>query len=415
MGLVATLVAGLSLGASSVALVTGNRVAAAQARAAADRGLELALAAALPVLSAWRTEGFATVEDALNDALGGGRLRRAMDAGGFTGAPEPRPLLDGAEVVAMLLDDDAPVRGLSAADVADIGEDADPAHDANRRLVIRAVGRHRSGAMATVEALVGAAPVPAVHLRGPARLGAVAVSGLAGDVAVLGDLEAGDGLDVAGTAAATGLVAGAGARRVRAGARAVPLPEVEPAWYQPHADVVLHRDGSVGCRLPEARCPAVVLPWRATGGAWTLVEPPAAGALVFVDGDAVLAPSGDPVQLSVVAAGQVRVASGFRMRPHREGLLLLAGGDIRVEAVLEADAEEGLVAAAGRIRIAGPSRLAGAVVALGRPQGQTPGAPGDGLAASELDGGVRVRSAGALAAQQVLVIRALGFRRYQAW
>lgn len=113
--------------------------------------------------------------------------------------------------------------------------------------------------------------------------------------------------------------------------------------------------------------------------------------------------------LSLLATGSITMRGEMHLRPTLPGVLLVAGGDVRIEGVLRADAEEGLIAAGEQVSITGTSRLAGVILAAGT------GARSTVVARNELGGGLVVVSDGALAAQGIVTVRVLGWRRHQAW
>lgn len=440
LGLVAMLAAGLSLSASSVSRVARNHVASARARVAADRGLEQAVATAVPTLQAWREAGFASAADGLGDALAGGAMWQRLVAAGFPrtltlGTAEGAGGVDGAAgsggadvtVTVDLLDDDAPARGLAAADIAAIGEDGRAGHDANGRIVLRATAKEPGGARATVEAVVGVTAWPALTLGGAATLDAVTVeqgvpSGDEGRVTVAGPLTITGPVVASGDVLTGGSLTGAAyvtAPRVAARARVPAVSAVAPTAWRSRADVELRADGTAwaegrACQPPDVTCPEAARPWRWAGDAWTLVAVPAGAVTAFADGDVVLQPdpaasggaagggSGADIVLSLAATGSVRVPAGLRWRPARGGLLAVAGGDVDVVAGMAADAEPGWLAAGGALRVHGPARLRGAALGAG---------PGPHVVAA----GVAITTDGGLAAAGVMTVRVLGFRRDQAW
>lgn len=404
MALVAALAAGLSLGASTVVLVAGNHAATVQTRAAADAGAEHALAAVLAVLPRWQSEGLASPALALPDLLEQGRLWRAAQAEGFPSGWQP---FGGAAYTVAVVDDDAPERALGPADVAAIGEDGHPAHDANGRVVIRAVAGRAQGASATVEAVLGLVPLPAALLAGRTRIGAAALAGIDGSIHVAGDLEIDGPLVAAGPVEATGRLDAAvrpvTAARVSGWVRRVPFPEVRPEDLRARADLVLRADG--GGTASSAT-------WAFAAGTWTLTSAPSGPATVFVEGDAVLDVTGppvEPVRLSLVATGSVLVRGAFSIRPAAGGLLIVAGRDVRIEGALDADGEEGLIAAGEQVAIVGPAHIRGNVLAAGR---------GHGASLAQINtiaNGAVITAGGGLAAAGFPIWRVLGWHRDQAW
>lgn len=423
LGLIAALSAGLSLSATTALALSGNLAAAVEARAAAEGGAQHGVAAALPLLQQWRAHGFPSPSAVFTNALSAGALRRAIDEAGFPASAVAMPGDHGQAYTVQLLDDDAPGRGLSRADVEAIGEDGAATRDANGRIVIRSTGVSRRRASATVEAIVGAASLPAVLVRGGLTLGSVTVSGTEGHVHVRGDVAVSPDARVAGDVTATGVPhapAGSSVEGALSGhARAIPMPDLQPPQFRNLATFVMAADGSVQtpagdvlCRPPGEACPPAAVPWQWTADGWRLSDLPAGSATVYVESALIVEPATAPagaVTLSLLASGSITLRGDLHLRPALPGVLLLAGGDIRIEGALRADAEEGLVAAGEQVAIIGPSRLAGVVLAEGR------GARSGVVTANELGGGLVVASDGALASQGIVTIRVLGWRRHQAW
>ncbi len=429
LGLIAALSAGLSLSATTAVTLAANLASALEARAAAEAGVQHGLAAALPVLERWRSLGFASPADAFTDALSGGAVRDAMAAAGFPPSVVEVPGGHGQSYAVQVLDDDAPGRGLARADVPAIGEDGAAATDRNARIVVRSTGAALRGASATVEAVVGAAPLPAILVRGGLTLGAVSVSGTEGDVHVRGDVVVSGETSITGDLTTTGVPhalsspADVGGRFGHA--RALPIPDIHPAQFRDLATFVMGADGTVQtpvgdvlCRPPGGPCPPEVAPWSWTSDGWRCPELPEAVTTFYVEGDVVMErPTGLPasqgapgqVTLSLLATGSITVRGDMHLRPALPGVLFVAGGDVRIEGALRADADEGLVAAGEQVAVAGASRLAGVILAAGT---RTRSAV---VTRNELGGGLVLVSDGTLAAHGVVTVRVLGWRRHQAW
>ena len=429
LGLIAALSAGLSLSASTALALSGNLASALDARAAADAGVQHGLATALPVLERWKLRGFSSSSQAFTDALSGGPTRAAMASVGFPAAAVVVPGSVGQSYTVHLLDDDAAGRGLARADVPAIGEDGDATTDRNARVVIRSVGKGLRGAFATVEAIVGAAPLPAILVRGALTLGAVSVSGAEGHVHVRGDVVVSGDARVAGDLTTTGVPHALSPSAVVGGrfghARAMPMPDIHPGQFRGQATVVMAADGTARtpagdllCQPPDTACPSAAAPWRWSHEGWRCPELPRSATTFYVEGDVVIEPAAGPldgqvapgqVALTLLATGSITMRGEMHLRPALPGVLLVAGGDVRIEGVLRADAEEGLIAAGEQVGITGSSRLAGVILAAGT------GARSAVVARNELGGGLVVVSDGALAAHGVVTVRALGWRRHQAW
>ncbi|MEQ1895851.1 MAG: hypothetical protein ABL971_00530 [Vicinamibacterales bacterium] len=429
LGLIAALSAGLGLSATTAMALAGNLASALDARAAADAGVQHGLATALPVFERWKAHGFPSPAEAFTDALSAGLLRRAMDGAGFPAVAMAVPGGVGQSYTVALLDDDAPGRGLARADVPAIGEDGVATSDRNGRVVIRSTGTSLRGASATVEAIVGAAPLPAVLVRGGLTLGAVSVSGTEGHVHVRGEVVVTGDARVTGDLTTTGAPHASSSPAVVGGrfghARAIPIPDIHPEQFRSLAAFVMAADGAVRtpagdllCQPPDVACPPAVAAWRWSSEGWRCPDLPGSATTFYVEGDVVLDPAASlpagqvalrQVTLSLLATGSITLRGEMHLRPAIPGVLLVAGGDVRIEGALRADAEEGLVAAGEQVAITQASRLAGVILAAGT------GARSAVVTRNELGGGLVVVSNGALAAKGVVTVRVLGWRRHQAW
>ena len=302
LGLIAALSAGLSLSATTAMALAGNLASALDARAAADAGVQHGLATVLPVLEGWKAHGFRSPAEAFTDALSGGVMRGAMDAAGFPAAAVAVPGGVGQSYAVQLLDDDAPGRGLARADVPAIGEDGVATSDRNGRIVIRSTGKSLRGASATVEAIVGAAPLPAILVRGGLTLGAVSVSGAEGHVHVRGEVIVSGETRIAGDLTTTGMPGASSSPAVVGGrfghARAIPIPDIHPGQFRGLATFVMAADGTAQtpagdllCRPPHAACPPAVASWRWTSEGWHCPELPQSATTFYVEGDVVVEPA----------------------------------------------------------------------------------------------------------------------------
>jgi len=170
-------------------------------------------------------------------------------------------------------------------------------------------------------------------------------------------------------------------------ARAWPLPDVRPEALLDGCRYVLAGDGRVtdGDRRilfdPDSR--ETFRGWSPGQGGWTFsghgVDPSLARGSYFVAGHATLAgtgqagivgkgafgPSTRTFRMSVVATGDIEVGGNTRLRHDLPGgLLLVAGGDIRIQGNEDLDQYlEGLIIAGEQVVIAGSADIEGAVLA----------------------------------------------------
>ena len=165
--MMSALTAALAVSGNTETRIARNYQATAEARAAADAGVNHALEVVIDYVEGWQAASFASASAAMSALLLGpdgqnGTASTDADNGSLAelGIPLTGLKLSTAPGVtyrARLFDEDDDNRGvrLSADDIGRIGEDGDPVTDANARLVIRAIGFARGDAVATVEVTVG--------------------------------------------------------------------------------------------------------------------------------------------------------------------------------------------------------------------------------------------------------------------
>ncbi|MCU0723271.1 MAG: hypothetical protein MUC63_06605 [Planctomycetes bacterium] len=223
-----------------------------------------------------------------------------------------------------------------------------------------------------------------------ALAGAASVAGLRADVhsngslslrgrcTVAGDATAAAGLTRSGAAAVGGTVDGA--------APHVALPDVDPAALRGEADFVLREDGRVedrvGAVVHDATRSGPFRGWSPEAGGWRFggdgQDPALARGTYYVCGDASIAGTGPSVSvgkyggggtatffLSVIATGSVQASGNTRLQAcHPDGLLFVAGGDVRITGTPSLDQLfQGVVAAREQVFIGGTPEIQGAVVA----------------------------------------------------
>ena len=165
-------------------LISGNQRSSTQATAAAEAGLNHAVELATTYIFEWKTNGFTSVDAAIDALLVGPGLGTRT---GITVA-EAIPLgtrltitggID-AEYEALIMDDDA--------DAPD-EPDGDLFDDENATLVVRATGYAAGNTKAVLEALIGPLALPAVLVNGDLTAsGSVSIQGSEGSVHANGDL-----------------------------------------------------------------------------------------------------------------------------------------------------------------------------------------------------------------------------------
>ena len=408
--------AALAVSAVTETLMARNHQVAAQARAAADAGLAHAVELTLARLRAWLADGHATPGAAVTALLRGpdgaaGNAAADADNGslealGIVRSPG-RVVLGGASDAAYelrLLDDDDPAlgRGLSATDLARIGEDGQASSDANTAVVLRAIGYAgtaalpdaagtaggnafaagavaASGAIAVAEAALALQQLPAVVTNGPLTLADLAlVGGTFGGVHANGDLRLDGSPVVTRDATASGNVAGlAGAAVVGgtvAGSRpSMPLPAVRAAAFRTRADIVLTAGGILRTAGGAVLCDASAAPnacadaghgWVYGADGWSVpgaMAPPE--GTYYVETAVVISGSPGttalPAKLTVIAEGNISITGPAVMEAATPGLLLVTDGDLLVTDGRLGAGSEGQLLVREQARVAGTAIVAG--------------------------------------------------------
>jgi hypothetical protein len=394
--LVATFV--LVISATTDTLISRNHQTSAEARAAAEAGLSHALEVAIPSLGDWEVDGFASQSDAMTSMLRGPDDRTGSEADdadngslGALGIPDEGLTLGGMahlRYTVRVLDEDDIRRGavLGADDEARIGEDGDPAVDANARVVIRATGYAGRNAMAIVEATIAPASLPAVPAGQDLEIGGNAtIDGPRGDIHANGALSIGGSVTVAGDATASISFTTSGHPSIDGGSGSGYAPRtvvpVRASDYLSKADFILTADGQLtnpgGAVLCDASakataCVSAGYAWRyegADGWAITGSSRPAPGTY-YVEGAATISGSpgsaANPVQMSIIAEGNLSITGGPGIIPDSTELLFVTDGDLRITGALSVPLGfEGQILVREQIAISGNASIAGQILVEG--------------------------------------------------
>jgi hypothetical protein len=248
--------------------------------------------------------------------------------------------------------------------------------DMNGRVRIWCRGTTNDGATATVEAIVGATPMPGVLVDGNVTLGnSNVISGHCGGVHANGDMiSVAGGPTLSGPPTATGTVTGNYNSPPRVnGADAIPIPDLNPMDYCAGAEFTLLLIGGVPnwknvLGQITAGTPAgwvynaVTQTWEGSG---TPTTPPA--GTYCVHGNAWLKGStgsgAAPKPITILASGSIQVTGTPYIRAdHDDGILLMAGGDIS----LAGNNTAGAINYQGMMYAAAQCDLSGNVTAIGQ-------------------------------------------------
>lgn len=377
--LVSALCAALAMSGQTETLAASNQESAAQARAAAEAGLNHGLTVAIANLTT--NAGISTPSAAIDILLlGPDGVASTADDGSLEALGIPRPpattqLLAGVTYEVRSFDEDDPVRGLSpaldAAEIGQIGENTQPFTDANEKVILRSIGRGRNNTTVTLEAIVGVTTLPAIVTNGNLTVsGSVTVSGTNGGVHSNGNLTiSNSAVNISQNATASGTATihpGANVGGIEDdGQSTMAVPPIHAINYKPLADYVLTSTGQMtaldGTVLPCCRG------WTFAAGEWSnnsnSNDTTTHGGTYYVEGSARLTGSlgsnASPVSISIIATGSITIAGGPDLRPSAPELLFVTDGDLAITGNLETPTVEGQILVREQVSIAGTPDIAG--------------------------------------------------------
>jgi len=355
--MISALVAALSVSGETETLIVRNELAAEQAHAAAEAGLNHAAQVVTDYIFEWKSNGFASVELAVDAVLAN------ADGGNLDGLTT---CADGLEACAVEHDvtgatntkyyieivDDA--TGSPAATAGGTTEDANALDDQNRAIVIRAKGTAHDGTKVVLEALLAPAELGAIVSNGDLTInGNITVDGEAGSVHANGDLTtngAGNSASISGDVTASGAYNGSLAGAT-GGQPVHRVPEIKASDYRVYADYLLTStglfkcDNSAGCTggyaynatIRDCTAPPVNycqsnygIDWSAASSTWSFVNSNVSGTY-YVETDADISGPGtapSPVTLTVIAEGSIDVGGNTFLTPHTTELLFVTDVDL---------------------------------------------------------------------------------------
>jgi hypothetical protein len=371
--LVSALCTALTLGANTETFIARNHQGAAEARAAAEGGLNHAIQITITHLQNWRTNGFVSQSAAMTAMLRGvdnetgqtGSITNAdngsLESYGILAERIPRPParlpLGSGSYEARLLDEDDAARGvsLSLADRARINEDDIPYNDANTTIVVQATGYGTGRTVARIEATISPMILPAIITNQDLLVsGSPSVTGTWGSVHSNGNLVVTGSPDISQDATASGTFTATGSPTiggVSGGAYGVTtIPPILASDYRDRSDYVLQADGRIIDNASGSKtrgktiCNANANPkackddgyaWTYSSGTWSLGDtsvPPAATYYVegHVDISGSPGSSSMPARLSIVATGNIDISGSPYFAPYDPDLLFVTNMDLRI-------------------------------------------------------------------------------------
>lgn len=382
-------------------LVSVNQERAVQARAAAEAGLNHAAAVAIVRVRNFQANGFADSTSAITDLLIGpdddpSTLADNGSLAPYTGGvlvPGTRVVLSaatGTSYEAVVMDDDDPSRGMSAADHVRVGEPtANAAFDENNRFVVRAIGYGTGGTTATLEATIGPIILPAIVTNDSLTIsGNPTINGSNGSVHSNGDLLiSGSATNITQNATSSGTYTTTASPTIGGqsggGFPTLPIPPVNAADHRALADFILGADGNmrtqagaIVCGVSAASaCDAAPTNYgwgfSASGmlglPEWDIHSNDAANGTYYVEGHAHMSGSpgsaATPLEISIIAEGNIHITGNPDLRPDLPELMLVTNMDLVIAGSLSQPiAFEGQMLVREQLSIAGNPSLAGQIL-----------------------------------------------------
>lgn len=384
-------------------MVSVNQERATQARAAAEAGLNHGLSLAINYVRNWQANGFANASAAIDALLAGpdGNAGAAADNGSLValagGAPTPpaRVVLNAAQNASyevFVLDEDNPIRGLSAADHARIGEDSVETTDGNTRLVVRATGYASGGTTTVLEATISQMTLPAIVTNDDLVIsGNPTVNGTNGSVHSNSNLTISGSPNIAENATATGNYSTSGNPSIGGlsggGRPNLPIPPVVVAALRPLADFILESDGRMTRRDDGSLvCDASASQNACRDAGYGFVYAPSGGSLglpqwninansapnahektFYAEGDARISGSpgtaANPLAISIIAEGDIEISGNPDLRPALPEVMFATHQDLKISGALEQPiAFEGQMLVREQLHISGHPQLAGQII-----------------------------------------------------
>lgn len=347
--------AALSVSGRTETLMAYNMDTSAQARGAAQAGLT---AAAQAVIHEMDTTSL-TVDEAMDAMLKGpdGNSATIGDNGSIwkiegvlSGLPAPG-FTDGlynitgvSYSVQVHDDDDWAGRSISPAGAnANISENGSIYDDANKKIVIRAIGYGRNKSTVTLEGMVTRAQLAGIVVGGNLQMSGAAstVTGTGGSVHANQSVDVNGLSTVAGTLSAVGAIVGNPiADSILPGQRAVDIPPINSADFLRFADWKLLATGEVQrkvggvwttmCTAVGAACAAAPYGVTKLGATWTIKASPVSSGRYYAEGN--VQSGGNLSNVTIYATGNIDIGNNDVLiaAANADGVALVADGNITV-------------------------------------------------------------------------------------
>jgi hypothetical protein len=399
--LMAALASALAVGGHTETLVARNHQAVAQARAAAEAGLNHAAEVVIAWILAWKSKGYTDVDTALDSLLTGVAGNPAFVADvtfGDAGGPTAIAGTTDAKYHVFLMDEDDAAQRAGAA--TDLGGDegGGATDDRNKTLVIQSVGYGPSNASVRLEAIISPYKLPAVASDGDLTLSGTATTIYVGADAN-GGVHANGDLTFSGAAAIVGLpdvTKGTATASGECDSCALPtvvtnpadsgehkpmleIPEIRASDFRNWADRILIPNGSTG-QITDASGTVLCTTgnsgnecqsaygwgYNKNTGEWDLATTAANDFTYYVEGPVVITGGSvtSPLVATVIAEGSITGSGNGYIRPDTADLLFVTDVDLVLSGGFQAGASlaEGQMLVREQIAISGTAALFGQLV-----------------------------------------------------
>jgi hypothetical protein len=387
--MISSLGAALAMSGNTETMIAKNQENAAQARAAAEAGLNHAVEAATTELQDYEMNGFTTVTQAMTDMLAGpdnltGTTATDLDNGSLEALGVPRPPtrvqlggVNGVFYEARVYDEDDNARGVTlvSADVTRINENSQALVDQNERIVVRAVGYAPGDATATVEATISAMTLPAIVTNKSLTIsGNPTINGANGSVHSNMNLTISGSPNISENATASATYTPSGSPTIGGysggGYDTLPIPPIAAIDYISEADFILNADGTMTTVATgvTANCSPCANAWAynpAQGWRITSNNTPTSGTY-YVKGKVTISGTPGtalaPAEMSIIAEGSIEITGNCFLQPHSPELLFVTDGDLKLGGTLSANVLEGQMLVHEQLMISGNPVLAGQIL-----------------------------------------------------
>lgn len=387
----------LAISGRTETLVARNHETSAQARAAAEAGLNRAAQVVVAWLAQWPSNPLYPNVNAAVQALLVDPTVLNADLIDFTKTYDD--LATGIEYELDLLDEDSPLRTGGAqtlesdADASNNEAGNDPFVDENKTLILRAIGRGPNNARVELEAVIAPVKLPALVSGGDLTItgnfgliagdnGGVHANGaldISGSSVIITAIDPDTGMPAFenGTATSTGTYTASGTPLItgaKGGGKAPKsLPAVRASDYRSWADYILTSGGSVTdvngafiCDGTDKDTCTDIYGWAFKTGTWEVGGSPSMGnGTFYVEGPVKMSGAGsdgDPLEITIIAEGSIDIGASNVVTPFETELLFVTDGDLNINGNFTIRVVEGQILVHEQVKTNGTLTLLGQIV-----------------------------------------------------